>query len=210
MLFGKRIKGFIFRRFKRAVYEMAKSAEKEDLNATIDQILGLLRFKGRGIHINGSITIKNPHNVSIGNNVHIGQNAFFQGYGGLTIEDNAHISRNVTIYTYSHQYNGEVLPYDTGMIVKPVHIEKNVWIGMNVSIIPGVTIGEGAIVGMGTIVSGDIPPMAVVGSPPFRIIKYRDKSHYVSLEKTSRYGGVGGKPLASAQIQQFKRQDVKP
>jgi acetyltransferase-like isoleucine patch superfamily enzyme len=209
MILEKTIKGFIFRRFKRVMYEMVKSAENDDLNLQIDQTLGLLKFKGRGIHINGSITIKNPHNVSIGNNVHIGQNAFFQGYGGLTIEDNAHISRNVTIYTYSHQYMGEVLPYDTGMIVKPVHIEKNAWIGMNVSIIPGVTIGEGAIIGMGTIVSSDIPPLAVVGAPPCRTIKYRDKTHYAALEDRSSYGGVGGAPLTSAQIQQFKRPDVK-
>jgi acetyltransferase-like isoleucine patch superfamily enzyme len=204
MLLEKKIKGFIFRRFKRVVYEMMKSAEKDDLNLQIEHTLERLKFRGRGIKINGSINIKKPNSVSIGNNVHIGRNAFFQGYGGLTIEDNVHISRNVTIYTYSHQYLGKVLPYDTGMISKPVHIGKNVWIGMNVSVIPGVTIGEGAVVGMGTIVSNDIPPLAIVGNPPFRIIKYRDRTHYFELENRSSYGGVGGKPLFSGEIQQFK------
>jgi len=76
---------------------------------------------------------------------------------------------------------------------------------MNVSIAPGTSIGEGAIIGMGTIVSQEIPPLAIVGSPPFRIIKYRDKNHYTMLENKSSYGGVGGIPLSLKEIQNFKQ-----
>ena len=71
-------------------------------------------------------------------------------------------------------------------------IENNVWIGVNVTIIPGVTIGEGSIIGAGTVVSRDVPSLAIVGSAPLRIIKYRDENHYMNLLAMKKYGGVNG------------------
>lgn len=52
-------------------------------------------------------------------------------------------------------------------------IGNDVWIGENVLIKGGVKIGDGAIVGMGTVVTKDVPPYAIVGGIPAKIIKYR-------------------------------------
>lgn len=54
-----------------------------------------------------------------------------------------------------------------------VVIGNDVWIGCNVLIKGGVTIGDGAIVAMGAVVTKDVPPYAIVGGVPARIIKYR-------------------------------------
>ena len=161
----------------------------------VKRLLARTKSCGRGVRVNGRIRITHPWNVVIGNNVHIGDNAYLNGKGGLVIEDNVHISRNVTVITSSHNYKGEVLPYDTTYIMKPVAIGKNAWIGMNVSII-GAQIGEGAIIGLGATVSSDVPPLAVVANQPPRIIKYRDKEHYHDLEARHKYGGPSGIPLA--------------
>ena len=40
-------------------------------------------------------------------------------------------------------------------------------------IMHGVTLGEGAVVATGAVVTKDIPPYAVVGGVPAKIIKYR-------------------------------------
>jgi acetyltransferase-like isoleucine patch superfamily enzyme len=64
----------------------------------------------------------------------------------------------------------------------PIIVGDDVWIGMNVIILSGVKIGRGAIIAAGSIVTKDIPPYAVVGGNPAKIIKYRfdeDKINYL-------------------------------
>lgn len=151
-----------------------------------------LKNFGKNCRFYGSTIVACPERLSIGDNVHIMGGAFINAVGGVTIGDNAHISRNLTLYSYSHNYSGKALPYDDTAIEKPVVIGKNVWIGMDVKIIPGVTIGDGAIIGLGTVVSKDVPPLAIVGNQPPRIIKYRDEEHYNSLEEAEAYGGTDG------------------
>ena len=51
-------------------------------------------------------------------------------------------------------------------------IQDNVWIGFNSIVLKGVTIGEGAVVAAGSVVTKDVPPFAVVGGNPAKIIKY--------------------------------------
>lgn len=52
-------------------------------------------------------------------------------------------------------------------------IGNDVWIGNDVRIIGGVTIGTGAIIGLGAVVTKDVPPYAIVGGVPAKIIRYR-------------------------------------
>ena len=52
-------------------------------------------------------------------------------------------------------------------------IGNDVWIGHEATIMPGVQIGDGAIVGSEAVVTADVPPYAIVGGNPARIIRYR-------------------------------------
>ena len=54
-----------------------------------------------------------------------------------------------------------------------VVIGSNVWVGSNVNILEGVTIGDVAVVAAGVVVTKDVPPFAIVGCVPAKIIKYR-------------------------------------
>lgn len=54
---------------------------------------------------------------------------------------------------------------------RPIHIERNVWIGFDACILPGVRIGEGSIVGVRSVVSQDVPPFTIVAGNPARVIR---------------------------------------
>lgn len=56
---------------------------------------------------------------------------------------------------------------------KHVTIGNDVWIGRQCIIMDGVEIGDGAIVATGAVVTKDVPPYAIVGGVPAKVIKYK-------------------------------------
>jgi virginiamycin A acetyltransferase len=56
---------------------------------------------------------------------------------------------------------------------KDTVVGHDVWIGYGAVVMPGVTIGSGSIVASGAVVSRDVPPYAVVGGNPARLIRKR-------------------------------------
>lgn len=50
---------------------------------------------------------------------------------------------------------------------------NDVWVGSHVLINGGITVGHGAVIGAGAVVVKDVPPYAIVGGVPAKIIRYR-------------------------------------
>lgn len=96
---------------------------------------------------------------------------------GVTIGPPEHNYHRLSLHPFIHLSNydifndGEVIPSDKQD--KPCCIGNDVWIGCNSTILRGVTIGDGAIVAANALVNRDVPPYAIVGGVPARIIKYR-------------------------------------
>ncbi len=64
--------------------------------------------------------------------------------------------------------------------LKPVEIGNDVWIGAKVFIKAGVKVGDGAILSAGAVVTKDVPPYAIVGGVPSKVIKYRFTSDVIN------------------------------
>ncbi|GHE52507.1 acetyltransferase [Camelimonas fluminis] len=54
-----------------------------------------------------------------------------------------------------------------------VHIGHDVWLGSGCMILSGVTIGHGAVVAARAVVTRNVPPYAIVGGNPARVIRHR-------------------------------------
>lgn len=89
------------------------------------------------------------------------------------------LSTSPTVYepavdVWKNSYLGE-LPSQKPYPVEDfnVHIGHDVWLGNGVKVMKGVSIGTGAIVAAGAVVTKDVPPYAIVGGVPAKLIRFR-------------------------------------
>lgn len=87
---------------------------------------------------------------------------------------------------FSEKVNGTGATW-TDKVVFPyskVSVGNDVWIGERAMVMGGVIIGNGAVVAAGAVVTKDVPPYAVVGGVPAKVIKYRFSPEVIEeLEK---------------------------
>ena len=66
-------------------------------------------------------------------------------------------------------------------------IENDVWIAANAVVKQGVTVGTGAVIGAGAVVTKDVPPYAIVGGVPAKIIRYRFDDETIKMLLDSKW-----------------------
>jgi acetyltransferase-like isoleucine patch superfamily enzyme len=128
--------------------------------AVIPPWLPALLHKWRGVNMDNYRTVYIAPNVLI--DTTFPQHVF--------IEDNVYITRGAKII--SHTSFTPPTQYETGIefTVEDVVIEYGAYIGVNAIVLPSVRVGRCAIVGAGAVVTKDVPPYAIVGGNPARII----------------------------------------
>ncbi len=84
-----------------------------------------------------------------------------------------YVSTHPAFYAVSQPLARTFSDADYYMPFKRTTIGHDVWIGERALIIAGVNIGTGAVIAAGAVVTKDVPPYAIVGGVPARIIKYR-------------------------------------
>jgi acetyltransferase-like isoleucine patch superfamily enzyme len=110
----------------------------------------------------------------LGEDVYIGPYSVLYGHGGLTIGSNVLIAGQTMIVPATHRFDSIDAPIaKQGLSAAGIAIADDVWIGCGVKILDGVAIGTGAVVAAGAIVTTSVPPRAVVGGVPARILRYR-------------------------------------
>ena len=110
-------------------------------------------------------------------------------FGDLVIGDFCSIAHGVHfIVSSEHNYKGlSTYPFKVMMLGQnseavskgDIIVKDDVWIGCGAIILSGVTIGQGAIVSAGSVVTKDVPPYAIVGGVPAKVLKYRFDSEII-------------------------------
>lgn len=121
-------------------------------------------FVGNGSY--GKLNIKNYGSqviVKIGNYSSVADGTVF-------LASLEHQTNTISTYPYKVYYTGCKAETKTkGDII----VEDDVWIGYGATIMSGVHIGQGAVIAAGAVVAKDVPPYAIVGGVPAKVIKYR-------------------------------------
>ncbi len=139
---------------------------------------------GARLLVNGPSVFYN--NVTVGNYCNFNGMSCLGG-GEIIFGDYFHSGIECMIITHNHNYEGDMIPYDNTFVFKKVTIGECVWFGNRVTVVGNVTIGEGAIIAAGSVVCKDVPPLAIVGGNPAKVIKYRNKEHYYKLKAEGRF-----------------------
>jgi acetyltransferase-like isoleucine patch superfamily enzyme len=131
---------------------------------------------GRGVRINSNWApvelVTGPGGV-----IEIGDGAYIN-YGTLvSAQRRVRIGANVMIGNYSIVADTEVPgigePRSSAMPPREIEIGDDVWVATRVTLLPGARVGAGAVIAAGSVVAGDVPPGAVVGGIPARLVRAR-------------------------------------
>lgn len=103
------------------------------------------------------------------------------------------IAQNVTVFLGGEHRADWVTTYPfTALMPSMAHIPghpkskgdvvvgNDVWIGDGATVLSGVRIGDGAVIGAGAMIAKDVPPYAIAGGNPGRVLRYRFAEHEIA------------------------------
>lgn len=83
------------------------------------------------------------------------------------------VSSHPSFYSTKNQVPDHFADKDYFEEFSKLTVGNDVWIGLGSILMGGITIGDGAIIAAGSIVTKDVPPYAIVGGAPAKLIRYR-------------------------------------
>lgn len=110
------------------------------------------------------VTFGDMCKLHIGSFVSIAQNVTF-------LLDAEHYVNHISTYPYKVKYLG--IEKSEAFGKGNIYIDDDVWIGYRSTIMSGIHVGRGAVIAAGSVVTKDVPPYAIVGGVPAKVIKYR-------------------------------------
>lgn len=99
-------------------------------------------------------------------------------------------SSGLTVITSNHR--PKIGTFRTGLSnedndYKDIIVEEDVWIGVNVTLLQGAHIGRGAIIAAGAVVNKEIPPYAIAGGVPARVLGFKFNKDEILMHEASLY-----------------------
>ena len=135
---------------------------------------GVTICKGALIRPSGYYSGNLGWGLRMGSKSSIGAYSYIGCAGRIDIGNNVMIGPGVNIIAESHVFADTETPMNAqGVTNKGITIDDDVWIGTRAVILDGVHIGQGAVIAGGAVVNENVPPYAIVGGVPAKIIRSR-------------------------------------
>jgi acetyltransferase-like isoleucine patch superfamily enzyme len=101
-------------------------------------------------------------------------NAYTVVRGTIELGDAVRIGAHTSLLGFNHTMTDpDVEVFRQPVTSRGIRVGDDVWIGSHVVIVDGVTVGDRAVIAAGAVVTKDVPPGAVVGGNPARVLKWR-------------------------------------
>jgi acetyltransferase-like isoleucine patch superfamily enzyme len=115
------------------------------------------------------VAINFTNHLEIGSDVFIATGCWLHAWGGIVLED------EVQLGPYAVLVSGDHTPIDGSYRfgpsnLAPIRICKGSWIAAHATVTKGVLIGCGAILAANSVATHDVPPFAMAGGVPARVI----------------------------------------
>ena len=133
---------------------------------------------GGNLQVARHVTINFTNRVQIGNDVFIATGCWLHAGGGIVLQDNAQLGPYAALVTGDHtQIDGS---YRFGPSqLEPIHICQGSWVAAHATVTKGVVIGQGALLAANSVATHDIPPYAMAGGVPARVIETKSRIEVV-------------------------------
>lgn len=155
------------------------------------RVRGIRFCAGRNFRVFGSLDVRGPGEVVIGENVAVYGRPTPWTYSRearIVIGDNVNLGpvefgcvREIVIGSDSlvgrcnimdtdfHSTRADRHSPDAPVRIAPVRIGTNVWIGQNVGILPGTRIGDNSVVSFGAVCAREYPPNSIIAGNPAKV-----------------------------------------
>jgi acetyltransferase-like isoleucine patch superfamily enzyme len=129
---------------------------------------------------------------------------------GLAAHPTDLVSTHPLFYRHQPEFGYDFVERDRLQELSRTRIGNDVWVGAGVAVKDGIRVGDGAIIGAGAVVTTDVPPYAIFGGVPARLIRYRFDEETIALLLQSRWWDRDGEWLRAhsedfADVSRFKR-----
>jgi acetyltransferase-like isoleucine patch superfamily enzyme len=114
--------------------------------------------------------------VEIGAKSVLGQECTISAFQSVRIGRECVLADRVMLIDFDHGVVEVERPIRLqGIYKRDVVVGHNCWIGYGACILRGTTVGDNCVVGTSTVVTRDVPPNAVVGGVPARLLRMREE-----------------------------------
>ncbi len=124
---------------------------------------------GVGVVVKPRVRIKDPRNLTVGDHCWIGEEVWIDNLAPVTFGEAVCVSQGAYLCTGGHNYARP--SFD--LVIGPITVQDQAWVGAKAVLLPGVTVGAGAVVAAGAVVTKDVPPRMIVAGNPARALRPR-------------------------------------
>jgi acetyltransferase-like isoleucine patch superfamily enzyme len=133
---------------------------------------------GRWVWIGGGTAIRcHEGSIRVGDKTVFGGDGAVNAYLDIDIGRECILADGVHLTDFDHRFDDPATAIrKQGIVVAPVRIGDDCWIGEKVTVLRGVTIGTGSVIGAQTVVNRDVPPGSVAVGNPVRVVRRRGEA----------------------------------